>query len=128
MSKDSKMKKKSASKTPMVPESVLLIEGSLQGMEFTVMDYSPAQPTHIVIKYQAPNNGPRAIVTHHAVRGKFNLDSKREDVRIAFSGILHSAILWDVETGYSCKKTGQALVWDYCLGRFVPAKEQHEGA
>lgn len=101
------------------PTAVTIEVGPLAGMTFSVEDHTPVEKGEMRVKYMAPNNGPRAVVTHRQVRGEFREADRREAVRIAFSSLLPANIAWSKESGYSDRISGAALAWDHNLARFV---------
>jgi hypothetical protein len=122
------MKKPSIKAEQVTPkkefDTVTVRTGPLGGMEFTVDDHTPVFKGSVKVKYVAPDNGPRAVVQHRQVRGKFDPARKAEDVRLAFAKLLPGTITWSKENGYSDRKSGTALQWDRQLGRFVTRKEE----
>ena len=105
-------------------KTVTVLTGSLAGLAFTVEDRTPVVKGLVKVKYAAPHNGPRCVVTHRAVSGKFEVARKAEDVRLAFGKLLPANILCDAKKGYSDRKSGLALSWDRQLGRFVQCNKK----
>lgn len=105
-------------------EDVTVRTGPLAGMVFVADDHTPVVKGKVKIRYIAPDNGPRTIVEHYEVQGKFDPARKAEDVRLAFAKLLPANILWSAETGYSDRKSGTALKWSHQLARFVVNNEQ----
>lgn len=127
------MKKPIKSVNPILPQTlafsfktVELLTGPHAGMVLKVEDHTPVQNNKLRVKYSTPNNGPRVIVQHVAVKGAFNIENVREDVRLAFSQALPATIAWAKESGYSERASGTALVYARGLARFVPAKQTEE--
>lgn len=113
--------KKTASKPTF--GSVTVTHGHLDGMEFLIEDQTPVSDGRVRIKYKAPDNGPRAVVEHVAVRGEFRIEDRIEDVRIAFSKLIPASISWSADRGYSGRTSGTALAWDRQRARFVVTNE-----
>lgn len=98
---------------------VVVTSGKLTGMTFTPGRWIPLLNGSIAVRYVAPNEGPASIVRHNKQGGEYSETSKAEDVRITFSKFITANILWNAESGYSDKISGDALKWSYQLGRFV---------
>lgn len=101
-------------------EDVTVTKGPLAGIIFKMVDHTPVGKNgRVTVKYVAPDEGPRAIVVHTAVRSEFRMEDRAEDVRIAFAKLLPANVLWSKENGYSDRKSGALLRWDRQLARFV---------
>ena len=109
-------------------DSVTVTKGPLAGLTFTVEDHTKPEKGKVRVKYVAPDNGPRAVVDHIAVRNEFRMEDRAEDVRIAFAKLLPANILWSVENGYSDRTSGTLLAWDHQVARFVlrPVEKEPE--
>lgn len=100
-------------------DSITVTKGPLAGLTFTVEDHTKTEKGRVRVKYVAPDNGPRAVVDHTAVRNEFRTEDRAENVRIAFAKLLPANILWSKENGYSERASGTLLVWDHQIARFV---------
>ena len=99
--------------------AVTVKNGPLAGMVFTPINHTVVARGVVRVKYQAPSMGPRIIVEHREIRGEFSDDNRAENVRLAFSTLLPGSIVWESETGYRDRKSGQPLKWSRGIARFV---------
>lgn len=100
-------------------KDVTLNSGHLAGMTFRVVETLVSQKTYCVGLYEAEDSGPRVMVRHTKVNGKYLLADKKEDIRLAFSGWIPESVCWKKGEGYFSEINKKPLEWSRSLARFV---------
>lgn len=106
-------------------KSVMIVNGRLAGMLFVVVNEIVNEKSNLkLVKYQAPDNGPRLTITHSNYKDKGFEDRVAEDVRIAFSKLIPGIVLWEKDKGYTDRESGQKVKWNRQLAKFYKLKDK----